>query len=126
MFHAAATVASPVTPPPAAPQPAAAPAAASSISISPSPTPHPALSAGTGVRAICSPAWSYALVISRFILLDSVLLYFTFHGMVKFHSYQNRCVNRRSHQFKWVGLFAIALIGLCSMEDLWEKFGGFR
>ncbi|KAE8235131.1 hypothetical protein A4X06_0g9958 [Tilletia controversa] len=46
--------------------------------------------------------------------------------MVKFHSYQNRCVNRRSHQFKWVGLFAIALIGLCSMEDLWEKFGGFR
>ncbi|CAD6977505.1 unnamed protein product, partial [Tilletia controversa] len=36
------------------------------------------------------------------------------------------CVNRRSHQFKWVGLFAIALIGLCSMEDLWEKFGGFR
>ncbi|CAD6948988.1 unnamed protein product [Tilletia controversa] len=46
--------------------------------------------------------------------------------MVKFHSYQNRRVNRRSHQFKWVGLFAIALVGLCSMEDLWEKFGGFR
>ncbi|KAE8184632.1 hypothetical protein CF335_g7960 [Tilletia laevis] len=65
--------------------------------------------------------------------------------MVKFHSYQNRpfSVTRvpwlifigasigaatRAFllQFKWVGLFAIALIGLCSMEDLWEKFGGFR
>ncbi|CAD6923011.1 hypothetical protein A4X03_0g9778 [Tilletia caries] len=65
--------------------------------------------------------------------------------MVKFHSYQNRPLSvtrvpwlifigasigaaTRAFllQFKWVGLFAIALVGLCSMEDLWEKFGGFR
>ncbi|KAE8194771.1 hypothetical protein CF335_g5258 [Tilletia laevis] len=27
---------------------------------------------------------------------------------------------------KWVGLFAMTLVGLHGMEDLWEKFGDFR
>lgn len=80
------------------------------------------------------------LCISRFILLDSMLLFFTFTttlGLVKFH-------NQRHHPFsddwwiwlvftgwsigcvcsvKWVGMFAMALVGLYTIEDLWEKFG---
>lgn len=82
-------------------------------------------------------AW---LVISRFILLDSMLLFFTFttvHGLVMFHHWQHDpfgdmwwfwltftgisigCVA----SVKWVGLFATALVGLYTIEDLWERFG---
>lgn len=84
------------------------------------------------------------LCISRFILLDSMLLFFTFTailGLVKFH-------NQRHDPFgedwwlwlaftglqigcvcsvKWVGLFgATALIGLYTIEDLWNKFGDVK
>ncbi|KAF2672044.1 PMT-domain-containing protein [Microthyrium microscopicum] len=81
--------------------------------------------------------------ISRFILLDSMLLFFTFTTvlcMVKFH-------NERHDPFspewglwlmftgisigcvcsvKWVGLFCTALVGLYTIEDLWNKFGDVK
>ncbi|PKK76569.1 PMT-domain-containing protein [Rhizophagus irregularis] len=80
------------------------------------------------------------LCISRFILLDSMLLFFTFTTiffMVKFHNQRHDpfsidwwlwliltgisigCVS----SIKWVGLFATALVGLYTIEDLWDKFG---
>lgn len=83
------------------------------------------------------------LVISRFILLDSMLLCFTFttvHGLVKFLQYKSApftkawwfwlaftgasigCVS----SVKWVGLFVTALVGVFTVEDLWEKFGDLR
>jgi dolichyl-phosphate-mannose-protein mannosyltransferase len=83
------------------------------------------------------------LVISRFILLDSMLLFFTcttVFAMTKFHNQQWRsfhpdwwlwlfltgvsigCVC----SVKWVGMFVTALVGLYTIEDLWEKFGDLR
>ena len=83
------------------------------------------------------------LVISRFILLDSMLLCFTFttvHGLVKFFQYRHvpftkpwwswltftgasiGCVS----SVKWVGLFVTALVGVFTIEDLWDKFGDLR
>lgn len=83
------------------------------------------------------------LCISRFILLDSMLLFFTFTttlGLVKFH-------NQRHDPFgddwwiwliftglnigcvcsvKWVGMFVTALVGIYTIEDLWAKFGDLR
>ncbi|KAI0819094.1 glycosyltransferase family 39 protein [Irpex lacteus] len=83
------------------------------------------------------------LVISRFILLDSMLLFFTFTTVFclsKFHNQQYQsfspdwwlwlgmtgfsigCVT----SVKWVGMFVTALVGLYTIEDLWEKFGDLR
>ncbi|KAK0535978.1 Protein O-mannosyltransferase 2 [Tilletia horrida] len=92
------------------------------------------------LMVLCDNAW---LVISRFILLDSMLLCFTFttvHGMVKFHSHQNRPFSDMwwfwliftgasigvVTSVKWVGMFVMALVGLYTIEDLWEKFGDLR
>ncbi|KAJ3093089.1 Protein O-mannosyltransferase 2 [Quaeritorhiza haematococci] len=84
------------------------------------------------------------LVISRFILLDSMLLFFTclsVYCLCTFRNYQ------RSSPFspewwwwlaatgasigavasvKWVGLFAIALVGLHTINDLWEMLGDLK
>jgi dolichyl-phosphate-mannose-protein mannosyltransferase len=85
-------------------------------------------------------AW---LVISRFILLDSMLLFFTFttvHGLVMFHHYQKESFTEMwwfwlsftgisigcVASVKWVGLFATALVGYYTIEDLWDKFGDLR
>lgn len=81
--------------------------------------------------------------ISRFILLDSMLLFFTFTTVfcwAKWHSLQNKsftpewafwltmsgfsigCVC----SVKWVGMFGTALFGLYTIEDLWNKFGDLK
>ncbi|KAH8106915.1 glycosyltransferase family 39 protein [Cristinia sonorae] len=85
-------------------------------------------------------AW---LCISRFILLDSMLLFFTFTTvfcLTKFHNQQYQsfsfdwwmwlsftgvsigCVT----SVKWIGLFVTALVGLYTIEDLWDKFGDLK
>ncbi|KAK9467219.1 Dolichyl-phosphate-mannose-protein mannosyltransferase-domain-containing protein [Lipomyces arxii] len=82
---------------------------------------------------------SYA-TISRFILLDSMLMFFTFvsfMGLAKFHSYQTKsfsagwwfwllftgvsigCVT----SVKWVGMLTTMLVGIYTIHDLWDKFG---
>ena len=81
--------------------------------------------------------------ISRFILLDSMLLFFTTTSMLclaKVHSHRNQpfstawwtwmalggvslgCVG----SVKWVGFFSVALLGLYTIEDLWHKFGDLK
>jgi len=81
--------------------------------------------------------------ISRFILLDSMLLFFTFttaFTWAKFHNLQRDpfspewglwlmltgisigCVC----SVKWVGLFVTAMVGLYTAEDLWNKFGDIK
>jgi dolichyl-phosphate-mannose-protein mannosyltransferase len=81
--------------------------------------------------------------ISRFILLDSMLLFFTFTTVLcwaKFHRQRHDpfspewglwlmltgisigCVC----SVKWVGFFCTALVGLYTIEDLWNKFGDLK
>ncbi|KAJ3229487.1 Protein O-mannosyltransferase 2 [Chytriomyces hyalinus] len=84
------------------------------------------------------------LEISRFILLDSMLLFFTAfatYSLVVFRNYQISSPFSREWYIwlfmsglslgmvtsvKWVGLFAIALVGLNTIEDLWEMFGDLK
>ncbi|TFK63763.1 glycosyltransferase family 39 protein [Pluteus cervinus] len=83
------------------------------------------------------------LVISRFILLDSMLLFFTFltvFCLTKFHNqqYQSFSVDwwiwlaatgfsiGLVTSVKMIGLFVTALVGVYTIEDLWEKFGDTR
>ncbi|CAO3633580.1 unnamed protein product [Cunninghamella echinulata] len=83
------------------------------------------------------------LCISRFILLDSMLLFFTcttLYTLSKFHNLRQwpfsedwwlwlgltgfslGCVL----SVKWVGLFAVALVGLYTIEDLWDMLGDLQ
>ncbi|KAK9485603.1 Dolichyl-phosphate-mannose-protein mannosyltransferase-domain-containing protein [Lipomyces starkeyi] len=85
---------------------------------------------------------SYA-TISRFILLDSMLMLFTFLsflGLAKFHEWRHQsfslgwwfwltftgvnigCVT----SVKWVGMLTTALIGIYTIHDLWNKFGDLK
>lgn len=94
----------------------------------------------TTIMVLCDVAW---LCISRFILLDSMLLFFTVltvFCLTRFHTEQYDpfspdwwvwltftgisigCVA----SIKWVGLFVTALVGIYTLEDLWEKFGDLR
>ncbi|KAJ3347750.1 Protein O-mannosyltransferase 2 [Entophlyctis luteolus] len=84
------------------------------------------------------------LLISRMILLDSLLLFFTSlscYCFVVFRNYQRtEPLSIRWHiwmaltgisigctlSVKWVGLFAIALVGLCTIEDLWVMLGDLK
>ncbi|KAK9364599.1 Dolichyl-phosphate-mannose-protein mannosyltransferase-domain-containing protein [Lipomyces kononenkoae] len=85
---------------------------------------------------------SYA-TISRFILLDSMLMFFTFLcflGLAKFHERRHQsfssgwwfwltftgvnigCVT----SVKWVGALTTALVGIYTIHDLWDKFGDLK
>ncbi|KAB8213598.1 Dolichyl-phosphate-mannose-protein mannosyltransferase-domain-containing protein [Aspergillus novoparasiticus] len=85
---------------------------------------------------------SYA-TISRFILLDSMLLCFTFTTTLcwaKFHRLQYASFSIEWFiwlfltgisigcvcSVKWVGFFCTALVGLYTIEDLWNKFGDLK
>ncbi|KAL9106347.1 MAG: hypothetical protein Q9227_008616 [Pyrenula ochraceoflavens] len=85
---------------------------------------------------------SYA-TISRFILLDSMLLCFTFTTTLcwaNFHRLRNESFSPEWWfwlfssgisigcvcSVKWVGLFCTALVGLYTAEDLWNKFGDLK
>ncbi|KAF8902817.1 Dolichyl-phosphate-mannose-protein mannosyltransferase-domain-containing protein [Gymnopilus junonius] len=91
----------------------------------------------TALMVLLDVGW---LCISRFILLDSMLLFFTFltvFCLTKFHNqqYQSFSVDWWTWLFltgtsigavtsvKMIGLFVTALIGVYTIEDLWEKFG---
>jgi dolichyl-phosphate-mannose-protein mannosyltransferase len=81
--------------------------------------------------------------ISRFILLDSMLLCFTFTTVLcwaRFHRLQDKSFSIEWFTWliltgisigcvcsvKWVGLFCTALVGLYTIEDLWNKFGDYK
>ncbi|KAK9761301.1 Protein O-mannosyltransferase 2, partial [Basidiobolus ranarum] len=83
------------------------------------------------------------LVISRFILLDSMLLCFTcttLYCLACFHNCRKESFSLRwwiwlictgtsigcVSSVKWVGFFATALVGMYTIEDLWDKFGDYR
>ncbi|KAK0127661.1 Protein O-mannosyltransferase 2 [Cadophora gregata f. sp. sojae] len=81
--------------------------------------------------------------ISRFILLDSMLLCFTFTTVLcwaKFHRLQDQPFTVEWFTWlimtgisiglvdsvKWVGFFVTAMVGLYTIEDLWNKFGDVK
>lgn len=81
--------------------------------------------------------------ISRFILLDSMLLFFTFTTVfcwAKIHGLRHQSFSPEwiiwlmitgvsigcVCSVKWVGMFGTALIGLYTIEDLWTKFGDIK
>ncbi|KAI8092816.1 Dolichyl-phosphate-mannose-protein mannosyltransferase-domain-containing protein [Halteromyces radiatus] len=83
------------------------------------------------------------LCISRFILLDSMLLFFTcttLYSLSKFHNYRHESFSEEWYMWlfmtglslgcvlsvKWVGLFAVALVGIYTVEDLWDKLGDLQ
>ncbi|WPH00942.1 glycosyltransferase family 39 protein [Acrodontium crateriforme] len=81
--------------------------------------------------------------ISRFILLDSMLLFFTFTTVFCWAKFHNQRHDPFSPEWglwlfatglsigcvcsvKWVGMFGTALVGLYTIEDLWNKFGDLK
>ncbi|KAJ5937135.1 hypothetical protein N7454_004790 [Penicillium verhagenii] len=85
---------------------------------------------------------SYA-TISRFILLDSMLLCFTFTTTMcwaRFHRLQRKSFSLEWYAWlcltglsigcvcsvKWVGFFCTAIVGIYTIEDLWNKFGDLK
>lgn len=81
--------------------------------------------------------------ISRFILLDSMLLFFTFTTVFCWTKFHNQRFDPFSPEWglwlmmtgisvgcvcsvKWVGMFGTALVGLYTIEDLWNKFGDLK
>ncbi|KAK5172597.1 Protein O-mannosyltransferase 2 [Saxophila tyrrhenica] len=81
--------------------------------------------------------------ISRFILLDSMLLFFTFTTVFTWAKFHNQRHDPFSPEWglwlmlsgvsigcvcsvKWVGMFGMAMVGLYTVEDLWRKFGDLK
>ncbi|KAK6583754.1 hypothetical protein PZA11_003484 [Diplocarpon coronariae] len=81
--------------------------------------------------------------ISRFILLDSMLLCFTFTTVLcwaRFHRLQDQSFSAEwfiwlvltgisiglVDSVKWVGFFVTAMVGLYTIDDLWKKFGDVK
>ena len=79
----------------------------------------------------------------RFILLDSMLLCFTFTTVLcwaRFHQLRHESFSIEWFTWlfltgisigcvcsvKWVGMFGTALVGLYTIEDLWNKFGDLK
>ncbi|KAG8715333.1 Protein O-mannosyltransferase 2 [Ceratobasidium sp. 423] len=92
------------------------------------------------IMTLCDLAW---LCISRFILLDSMLLFFTFTTVFCLTKFANQQYQSFSFDWwlwlaatgwsigcvcsvKWVGFFVTALVGAYTIEDLWDKFGDLR
>ncbi|XP_065564319.1 protein O-mannosyl-transferase 2-like [Artemia franciscana] len=80
------------------------------------------------------------LTLNRYILLDPILLFFisaTVYGMVKTHSFRDRpfslswfcwmsftgIMMTGALSVKFVGLFAVVLVGLHAITDLWDILG---
>ncbi|KAI8391371.1 Dolichyl-phosphate-mannose-protein mannosyltransferase-domain-containing protein [Radiomyces spectabilis] len=80
------------------------------------------------------------LCISRFILLDSLLLFFTSTSLYTLATFRNQSDKPFSRSWwtwlsltglslgcvlsvKWVGLFAVALVGFYTVEELWDLLG---
>ncbi|KAG5439148.1 hypothetical protein PCANB_001447 [Pneumocystis canis] len=77
-----------------------------------------------GLMVLCDNSLA---TISRFILLDSMLLFFsmtTIYSLSKFHSYRHKPFSYRC--IKWVGAFITALCGIYTIDDLWAKFGDYE
>ncbi|KAI8141008.1 Dolichyl-phosphate-mannose-protein mannosyltransferase-domain-containing protein [Fennellomyces sp. T-0311] len=83
------------------------------------------------------------LCISRFILLDSMLMFFTclsLYCMSVFNNCRNESFSEKWWLWlsltgfslgcvlsvKWVGLFAIALVGINTVEELWDMLGDLQ
>ncbi|KAG0374929.1 Protein O-mannosyltransferase 2 [Mortierella sp. AD032] len=83
------------------------------------------------------------VTISRYILLDSMLLSSTFFVVLcltKFRNLRDRPFSAKwwmwlslmgvgigtVSSIKWVGFFVTALVGLCTIEDLWDLLGDLR
>ncbi|KAI8089425.1 Dolichyl-phosphate-mannose-protein mannosyltransferase-domain-containing protein [Halteromyces radiatus] len=84
---------------------------------------------------LCDTAY---LTISRFVLLDSMLLFFTCltcYSLFGFHHQQDHSFSLAWWSWlsligvslgcvlsvKWVGLFAVGLVGIYTLQDLWDK-----
>lgn len=82
-------------------------------------------------------------VISRFVLLDSLLLFclsLSVYFLVGFGNVQDQPFTKvwwgrlfglgislgLGLSVKWIGLFVIILVGLYTVEDLWNKFGDYH
>ncbi|KAI8640021.1 Dolichyl-phosphate-mannose-protein mannosyltransferase-domain-containing protein [Parasitella parasitica] len=83
------------------------------------------------------------LTISRFVLLDSMLLFFTGASFFCLAGFRSQRLNSFSLKWwawlfslgislgcvlsvKWVGLFAVALAGTYTVEDLWDMLGDLQ
>jgi len=90
-----------------------------------------------GLMVLCENG---LIVISKFVLLDPILIFFTslsFFCLTKFHNQREKPFSKSWFLWlfftgvsigcvtsvKWVGLFAVALVGLHTIWELWDYLG---
>jgi len=90
-----------------------------------------------GLMVLCENG---LIVISKFVLLDPILIFFTslsFFCLTKFHNQREKPFSKSWYLWlfltgvsigcvtsvKWVGLFAVALVGLHTIWELWDYLG---